>query len=74
MTSRSEPNHTIYGVTIKVCTDQAFKIEIEGEEDVPRWIPFSVLVEPTEKEVRDAIGDSIDIEIPAWVARQKGLD
>lgn len=55
------------------CTQAAFLFQMTGGPKDPAWIPFSVLVEPDEKSIRETLGEEIDIEIPEWIAREKGF-
>jgi hypothetical protein len=48
----------------------AVLVTIDGE-DV--WLPFSEIREPDELSIRASRGLEIDIVIPAWMAKQKGL-
>jgi len=60
-------------VTVVGLTDSAAKVMLDNEE--PVWIPFSLIVEPEEQEVRDMLNDpdGLEITIPEWLAREKGL-
>lgn len=61
---------SLNGKVLRV-TDLAFQFEPEGEG--PVWIPFSQLVDPDEKYIRDVVGLETDIEIKSWLARKLGL-
>lgn len=60
----------LYGKVLH-CSELAFQFEPDGCD--PVWIPFSQLRDPEEQEVRDSIGQEIDIEIPAWLAQTYDL-
>lgn len=48
----------------------AVKISVDGEE---HWLPFSEVREPDELEIRASRGLTIEMVVPAWIAREKGL-
>ena len=48
----------------------AVLISVDGEEI---WLPFSQIEEPDEAYVRDCRGLEIEMTIPAWLAKEKGL-
>lgn len=48
----------------------AVMITLDGED---YWLPFSQIREPEELSIRASRGLTIDITIPAWMAKEKGL-
>jgi hypothetical protein len=66
-------------VTIQVdrvshCTDKAVLVEVAGEE---MWLPRSQIDQDLSlvawEEMKDGTGLPIEIDIPDWLARDKGL-
>ena len=48
----------------------AVLISVDGEK---YWFPFSQIEEPDEQYIREARGLEIEMTIPAWMAKEKGL-
>lgn len=48
----------------------AVLVEVDGDD---YWFPFSEIREPDELEIRASRGLKIEIVVPAWMAREKGL-
>jgi hypothetical protein len=64
---------TVSGEIVAV-TDKAVLLKID--DDTQEWFPFSLLDSgdfDNPMEARDIIGEMVDIEIPEWLAEQKGL-
>lgn len=62
----------VYELLILRCTNKAFLAkEPEGKEEF--WIPFSVAVDPEEKTIRECVGTDCEVELPDWIAQEKGL-
>lgn len=51
-------------------TGLAVLIAVEGEDI---WLPFSEIREPDELDIRASRGLTIELVIPAWMAKEKGL-
>ena len=56
-------------VTLKAETDKAWKVDAGLKKD--QWIPKSQILDYSENEFKS--GDSIEIEIPEWLAFEKEL-
>jgi hypothetical protein len=67
---RSIELFTVYGAKILVPTDRAVKVNVGGDEF---WLPFSEIREPDSLEIRASRGEEIDLVIPVWLAKEKGL-
>ena len=63
---------TVVEVKILTCRDLAFKCQMGLA--TPFWIPFSQLQDPDEKYLRECVGQEVEIEIPWWLAEEKGLN
>lgn len=61
---------TIDKATIVAFSDKAVLITVDGEK---YWLPFSQVEEPDERYIRDCRGLEIEMTIPAWLAKEKGL-
>jgi len=48
----------------------AVLVEVEGED---YWFPFSQIREPDELDIRASRGLTIEMVVPAWMAKEKGL-
>lgn len=51
-------------------TQLAVKVRVEGED---YWFPFSEIREPDALDIRLSRGLMIELVVPAWMAREKGL-
>ncbi len=58
-------------LTVQQCTTKA--VRVSDAAGNAYWLPFSQIIEPDENFIRDAEGDTIEIEIPNWLAEEKGL-
>ena len=56
-------------VTLKAETDKAWQVDAGLKKD--KWIPKSQILDYSENEFKS--GDSIEIEIPEWLAFEKEL-
>lgn len=56
-------------VTLKVDSGLAWLVDHGTEDDV--WLPKSQIEDYSEPEVKS--GDTVEIEIPEWLAMEKGL-
>lgn len=61
---------TISNALVIALTQLAVKIDVDGEQ---YWLPFSEIREPDILFIRASRDDSIDMVIPAWLAKDKGL-
>lgn len=62
--------YRIDGATILNFTALAVLISVDGEQ---HWFPFSQIREPDSLEIRGSRGLEVDLVIPAWMAKEKGL-
>lgn len=52
-------------------TDKA--VCVKAEDGTECWLPFSQIDEPDEQYIREAKNEPIEIEVPNWLAEEKGL-
>ncbi len=57
-------------VTVLHATEAALKVDYEGEE---MWIPFSQIDDDSEIYKKDQVGETGELVISEWMAKQKGL-
>jgi hypothetical protein len=63
---------TIIEGKVKRETDMAILIQVDGEPDNEVWLPKSQIEWESSGGIY-SIGDELEIEIPQWLAEQKGL-
>ncbi len=56
-------------VILEVETDLAWRVDFGGDES--KWIPKSQILDYSEPKYKS--GDEIEIELPEWLALEKGL-
>lgn len=59
-------------VMVRGCTDKAVRVSKPGERE-EFWIPFSQIIEPDEQTIRECEGTDCELEIPNWLAEERGL-
>lgn len=52
-------------------TDKAVCVREEDGKEC--WLPFSQIRDPDERYIRECEGQLVEIEIPNWLAEEKGL-
>lgn len=57
-------------VTVLHATENALKVDYEGEE---MWIPLSQIDDDSEIYKKDQVGETGELVISEWMAKQKGL-
>ena len=56
-------------VCLEIETDQAWRVDFGGDDS--EWVPKSQIIDYSELDY--GVGDDIEIELPEWLANEKGM-
>lgn len=58
---------------LMVLATSRLAVKVQRGNEEPFWLPFSLIVEPYMDDIVDAKGTEMEMTIPEWLAREKGL-
>lgn len=58
---------------LKILKSTAAAVKVQQGEGEPFWLPFSLIIEPEADTIMSSQGEEMEMLLPEWLAREKGL-